>query len=228
MLRTCNRAYRSTVALRDYRLDAIPEIGLSEILGDRHAKIQLTVMPYEDGMMPSNEAMILLSILAAESPQEVLEIGTFMGHTTRAMAENLPNSKIHTVDLPLDYKPDTSAARQVPMDDFHLIEQRVVGREFQNEQVRNRIVQHYANTANWDFSAAGHPNFIFIDGSHTYEHCKNDSEKCLEIASAAAVFLWHDCDGRHPGVTRFIMDWRKLGRDVRRVSGTSLAYWKRP
>src|ERR1035441_4841744 len=64
---------------------SIPEVALNEILGDRKATVKLYVQKYEDGMLPVHEALALLSILVAEHPKEVLEIGTFMGHTTRAM-----------------------------------------------------------------------------------------------------------------------------------------------
>ena len=68
--------------------------------------------------------------------------------------------------------------------------------------------------------------FFFIDGSHTYEYCKNDSEKCWELCGGRGVFLWHDCDNVHPGVIRLIAEWRHLGRDIRLVNGTALAYLK--
>ena len=66
---------------------SIPEVTLDEILGNRKAAVKLNVQMYEDGMLPTHEAMALLAILMAENPSEVLEIGTYMGHTTRAMAE---------------------------------------------------------------------------------------------------------------------------------------------
>jgi hypothetical protein len=78
----------------------------------------------------------------------------------------------------------------------------------------------------WDSREAGSPTFFFIDGSHTYEYCKNDSEKCFALCDGKGVFLWHDCDEAHPGVVRFVMEWRQMGRDIRRISGTPIAYWK--
>src|SRR5260370_12004818 len=78
----------------------IPQIELGDLLGrilaDRKPIIRLSVMRYEDGMLPRARAMVLLSILVAEAPSEVLEIGTYMGHTTRQIAENLETSTIHT------------------------------------------------------------------------------------------------------------------------------------
>jgi hypothetical protein len=63
-------------------LNAIPEVRLGEILGGRRPTIRLFVRRYEDGILPNEHAMSLLSILVAEAPMEVLEIGTYMGHTT--------------------------------------------------------------------------------------------------------------------------------------------------
>jgi hypothetical protein len=89
-------------------------------------------------------------------------------------------------------------------------------------------VQHFGDTANFNFSKFGNPTFFFIDGSHTYEYCENDSEKCLALCQGKGLFLWHDCDHSHPGVVRFISEWRAAGRNIARIEGTGLAYWKSP
>ncbi len=222
----CKAAFTSSRGAMPGVSFPIPEIGLGDILADRKPLIRLSVMRYEDGMLPSDQAMALLALLVAEAPGEVLEIGTFMGHTTRQMAENLPAATVHTVDLPEDFSAEHDPEQSIPKDDFHLIARRMVGREFKMHPCENRIKQHFADTAGWDFREAGHPTFFFIDGSHTYEYCKSDSEKCFELCKGAGVFLWHDCDDTHPGVVRFLSEWRQLGRDIRRISGTPLAYWK--
>ena len=177
-------------------------------------------------MLPTDQLTALLAILVAEQPAEVLEIGTFMGHTTRHMAESLEGATIHTVDLPEEYTPDASNDVALPKDDFHLIGSRVVGREFKSLPIGRRIRQHFGDTATWDFSEAGHPTFFFIDGSHTYEYAKHDSEQCYAVCGGRGVFLWHDCDEPHPGVQRLVSEWRSMGRDVRRITGTPIAYWK--
>lgn len=204
----------------------IPEIGLDEVLAGRAVAIPQFDMGYEDGMLPGGEAVALLSILVAEAPREVLEIGTLMGHTATRMAESLESATIHTVDLPIDYAREHDPEITLPKDDFHLIASRVVGREYQGRACAARIHQHLCDTATWDFQEAGHPTFFFIDGSHTYEYCKNDSEKCFALCGGQGLFLWHDCDWGHPGVEQLISEWREQGRDIRRISGTSIAYWK--
>lgn len=204
----------------------IPPIGLGEILKERSAKIILNASRTEEGILPCEQAMALVSILAVEKPKSVLEIGTFMGATTLLLAENCPEATIHTVDLPIGFEPHQPHRNELPKDDFHLISRRVVGREFQGKPVASRIVQHFADTAQWDFAPVKSATFFFIDGSHTYEYCKNDSNKCYDLCGGRGVFLWHDCDRNHPGVVRFLMEWRSVGRDIRRIEGTPLAYWK--
>ena len=224
-LHACVKAFTASQDA-SYLFHRIPTISLGEILGDRKPAVQLPVMKYEDGMLPSEEAMALLAILVAEAPAEVLEVGTYMGHTTRQMAENLPAAIIHTVDLPQDFSPEQDPEQNLLKDDFHLIARRTVGREFKGRPCASRIKQHFGDTANWDFREAANATCFFVDGSHTYEYCENDSAKCLELCGGRGVFLWHDCDRMHPGVVEFVSEWRRQGRDIRRIAGTVLAYWK--
>jgi Methyltransferase domain len=225
-LRACSRAFTAAWSLGTPVLNEIPEVSLDEILGDRRPVIRLAVMRYEDGMLPTNQAVALLSVLVAERPKVALEIGTYMGYTTRQMAENLETAIIHTVDLPETSSAESTAEHNLPKDDFHLIKNRIVGREFKGFSCANRIIQHFADTATWNYQEAGHPTFFFIDGSHTFEYCRNDSEKCFDLCEGRGVFLWHDCDDTHPGVVRLVLEWRRMGRDIKRISGTALAYLK--
>jgi hypothetical protein len=209
-------------------LGSIPKVTLDEILGNRKVPITLDIQKRVDGMLSSQDAIALLSILVAENPGEVLEIGTYMGYSAKIMAGNLPAGIIHTVDLPLDFSEQTADGVTIPKDDFHLIRARVVGREFKGHAVEVRIKQHFGDTARMDFREFGQPNFFFIDGSHTYEYCKQDSEKCYEACKGQGTFLWHDCDELHPGVVKFIGEWRAAGRNICRIEGTYMAYWKSP
>jgi Methyltransferase domain len=207
-------------------ISEIPIVPLDDLLGDTKCEIKLRVMKYEDGMTPYHDSVALLSILVADNPSEVLEIGTYMGHTARAMAENLETATIHTIDLPPDFSTEGDNGDVPPKNDFHLIARRDVGREFKGQPCERRIVQHYGDTAVMDLTRVGRPTFFFIDGSHTYEYCKNDSEKCLSLCPTSGTFLWHDCYEGQPGVIKLLLEWRGHGRDIVRIQGTGLAYWK--
>ena len=208
------------------QLERIPMCDLDSLLSDEDCHIKLRIMKYEDGVMPYQDMAALLSLLVAASPSQVLEIGTYMGHTTRAMAENLETAIIHTIDLPLDFSATSSSNGSPPKDDVHLIARRIVGREFKKQAAEKRIVQHFGDTALMDFSRIGKPTFFFIDGSHTYEYCKNDSEKCFALCPHGGTFLWHDCNLTHPGVLKLILEWREMGREIVHIQGTDLAYWR--
>jgi len=210
------------------QVGGVPEMPLFDLLRGIKPTISLAADKYEDGTLPLDQLIALLSILVVEKPEVVLEIGTFMGHTTRAMALNVPTATIHTVDLPENFVAGGAVSTQLKSDDFHLINRRKVGREFLDNPCNGRIVQHFADTAQWDFTEAADASFFFIDGSHTYEYCRNDSEKCLALCGGRGVFLWHDCDLAHPGVVKLIQEWRRAGRSIVRITDTPIAYWKAP
>jgi len=48
----------------------------------------------------------------------------------------------------------------------------------------------------------------------------------LSMKQWIKVIPWHDCDETHPGVVRLISEWRRQGKDIKRIAGTSIAYWK--
>lgn len=205
---------------------SIPIITLDEILGEKKVRFIMEVEKRDAGTLPVSDAVALLSTLVAAQPSEVLEIGTFMGHTTKAMATNLPDGIVHTVDLPPNFSEKDPPIPALPKDDFHLIRRRVVGREFKGQPVEARIKQHFGDTARIDFQEFGRANFFFIDGSHTYEYCKQDSEKCYALCQGQGTFLWHDCDLFHPGILEFVNEWRAAGRNIARIEETNVAYWK--
>ena len=206
-------------------LASIPTRTLDELIGKRKATITIDLQAYETGMLPWRESVALLSLITLAQPRAVLEIGTFMGYTALAIAQNLPDAIIHTLDLPLDFKSEVDPVTGIPKDDFHLIETRKPGREFLNTPEAARIRQHFGDSATWDYTKAVGANCFFIDGSHTYEYCQIDSEKCYELCGGKGLFLWHDCDDSHPGVVRFLNEWRQQGREIVRVKETALAYW---
>ena len=204
------------------QLRSLPAIWPDKIMG-KPENVRLQIGKYEDGMLPVEDLVILIYLLAREQPAQVLEIGTYMGHTTRAIAENCPRTLVHTLDLPpaFDAKADIV---KLPKDDFHLIEKREVGREFAGLPCAERIRQHFGDSATWDFYNAVGATCFFIDGAHTYEYVKNDTIKCFELCNGLGIFLWHDVDDRHSGVVRYLSELRSSGKAIVRFANSQLAY----
>lgn len=209
-------------------LRRIPEVPLSAVLRNRPIIRVDGTYAYTDGSLPYADIAALLSILVDRNPSCVLEIGTFNGGTTRLMALNLPSAAIHTVDLPEEYDNQADSI-PLPKDDFHLLCARSVGIEHRSDPKVSNVVQHFGDTASWDFAQANGATFIFIDASHTYEYVRNDTEKALAASRGREVtLLWHDCDPRHPGVTRWLAEMVQLEYPVKRIKDTNLATMDSP
>src|SRR5260221_1491730 len=182
---------------------------------------------YVDGALPYLDIMALLALLDDWKPDLILEIGTFNGATTAAMALNAPGAMIHTVDLPLNFDPAQKEAGAMPKDDFHLIEQRRVGEAYASLPEIKNIVQHFADSSKWDFTPVKGASFFFIDGAHTYEDARNDTEKCLSVGAPRSRFIVHDCDERHADVVRYLFELVRQDKPVVRIKNTSLAFFDR-
>jgi hypothetical protein len=204
-------------------MSLIPEVTLSAVVCGRPTIRIDSTYSYVDGSLPWCDIVPLLAVLVDRAPKAVLEIGTFNGHTTRLFALNLPSSTIHTVDLPTNFSTESDVS-PLKKDDFQLIMGRSVGNEYRSDPSISNVVQHFGDTATWNFRNAQGATFFFIDGSHTYEYARNDTEKALAACSGHnTTFIWHDCDEFHPGVVRWLRDMTAAGHTVRRIAGTHLA-----
>lgn len=201
----------------------IPEVHLPELIR-QFVPIELDGGDdFVDGSLPWVDLTALLAIVCDRKPRSLLEIGTFCGCTTRILAQAMPESVIHTVDLPESFDPGEDTAT-IPKDDYHLIESRMVGKAFRNDPSIRNVVQHYGDTLTWDFTQATDATLYFIDGSHTYEYVRSDTEKCLAACRGRqATLLWHDCDVAHPGVATHLADMVQAGYPVKRIGWTHMA-----
>jgi hypothetical protein len=207
----------------DRFLKMIPETTLDRVVRQFSPMVMDSNYACIDGSLPWVDLTALLAIALDRAPRIMLEIGTFFGHTTRLLALNLPKCTIHTVDLPEMFNRRKDPGH-LPKDDFHLIERRRVGAAFRADPAMPNIVQHFADTATWDFAAVKEASLFLIDGSHTYDYAKNDTEKCLAQCKGRRVtFLWHDCDAGHRGVIRYLAEMVQKGFPIKHLTSTNLA-----
>jgi len=205
------------------RVHIAPDIGLDCVIQKFDAMDLGDAYRFVDGALPWFDLVAILAIARDRMPRAVLEIGTYFGYSTRALALHLPQSTVHTVDLPLSFEHQNDDS-PIPKDDFHLIRDRRVGEGFRSDPSIRNIVQHFADTATWDFQAAKDATFFFIDGSHTYEYARNDTEKCLALCKdRRATILWHDYNDGHAGVVRYLSELIEVGFPVKHISYTNLA-----
>lgn len=177
------------------------------------------------GSMTITEISSLCHLVAARRPRKVLEIGSFRGLTTLNIAMNAPDAEIHTLDLPPDTNPASTAFNT---NDVNIIASRG-GYYYESRPEAARISQHYGDTATFDYKEiGGGVDFCLIDAAHSYEYVRNDTAKTLPLMSDGGLMLWHDY-GRNDfladaedawGVTRFLHEIADVGVGI--LQGTSL------
>jgi len=134
----------------------------------------------------------------------VFEIGTFLGHTTRALAENVGEGGVV-------YSLDNGSW----VDDFGSL---VKGNE--------RVHLIRADSLEFDFSPFyGRVGLVFIDGDHSYEVVSHDTLEALRMVVPGGVIAWHDFH-HEDGVDRFVNEFSS-GHRVFWLRGTYLAFWRK-
>jgi predicted O-methyltransferase YrrM len=64
-------------------------------------------------------------------------------------------------------------------------------------------------------------DLVFVDGAHSYEYVKNDTEKGWEMLRPGGIIAWHDCTPNHPEVVSYLKSYTPIPTLVR---GTALAF----
>lgn len=205
-------------------LPTLPQADVTDVVQDVPIRVREPLAA--DGNVTLLELTVLDSLVAARRPKRVFEIGTFDGRTTLNLAANVPpGAVVHTLDLPSAGDP----ALPVHSDDRPFIrksQQGTRGRRFQGAPEQDGIVQLEGDSASFDFLPyARMMDFVFVDGSHSYDYVRSDSLNALDLATPGAMIVWHDY-GEWEGVTRALnelssADPRFAG--LRHVRGTTLA-----
>lgn len=197
---------------------SISSLDLQDITQQKECK----VVPFTkiDGNISYYELIALSSLIQEFKPTILLEIGTFNGLSTLHMAINSPESaKIHTLDL-LEID---SLDLYVDVEDIKYIKSsEKFKKKYGNHPEKEKIIEHYGNSLLFPFDSFGNPDFIFIDGGHSYAMVKNDTEKSLAILKKGGVLLWHDYTPDCPGVFNYLSELRAY-HPIFHIKETSLA-----
>ena len=196
---------------------------LSDV-ADVDKEIRLKDYGVRDGNVTSFELMAIATLAANCQPKRVLEIGTFDGNTTLQIALNTPvDAMIHTIDLPEDHA-ETSLPT-LDVDVKYVQDKQKLVRKYIGSEVKKKVVQHFGDSTTYDisnFTKEGKIDFCFIDGGHSYECVKSDTEKVLKIMAPKGIILWHDFTVTWPGVCQYLCEFSKKHPLVH-ITGTNLA-----
>ncbi len=172
-----------------------------------------------EGSVWMNELAILAGICRQIQPKLVFEFGTFVGLTTVNLAANTPPGAIvYTLDSPHDH-PKLKAA---PHEERYILREKA-GEFYRNSSYYYKVRQLWSDSAEFDESQfVRQVDFVFIDGSHSYEYVRNDTEKALRMLKHGGALFWHDYYHGWPDVVRFLHEHANELR-IRHIEGTSLA-----
>lgn len=192
--------------------------------------IQLTETAKSDGNVRLSELAILALAAREVAPgSEIIEIGTFDSRTALNLAINAASSvSISTLDLP----PDQQSAMVIEDSERRYVDKPVPGVRLRQcgeawRAAASRVVQMHGDSATFDWSAhLGRAGLVFVDGSHTYDYVRKDSETAMKLVRPGGVVLWHDY-GVWPGANQALEELDAArGLGLVHIAGTSLVFWR--
>ena len=155
------------------------------------------------------------------NPKTIFEIGTASGQSAHVLALNSPAARVFTLDV---HDTITPTLKTTIMDDYHRLDRKAFC--FDNSPEASRITQLLGDSALFDYSPYhGNVDLFFIDGAHSYEYVKSDTERALKCCHSQSVIAWHDF-GRAGvnGVSRYLIEMRRAGHPIYATPFGSLAY----
>lgn len=204
----------------------ITETKLTDIISDENLNIKIIEPEILNGNVSLYEIIIISQLIKYYKPLNIFEIGTFDGRTTLNLAANsIENSKIFTLDLPKSELNKTKLPI-IEGDKVH-INKEFSGLRFKNNTYSRKIIQLYGDSATFDFSPYySKIDFIFIDGSHSYEYVLNDSEVALKLLNKdRGIILWHDygMNSVSKALNKLYLEDNKF-KNLKHITETSLVY----
>ena len=205
-----NQARRHLRTLHFRAHAALPEVSLHELLSNLSTNASAICLPPASldcaGVGDPAYYHALGAICAALQPKTILEIGTYLGVGTLCMALNsAQDCKIWTLDLP-----DEPGRIDVHLDDSdRSLVQRSrnrVGTAYREHEVNRRITELRSDSRRVIFKDHIHStvDLVLIDGGHTLELVKSDTEKAMQLIGPHSVVLWDDYWWMYPDVVRYL------------------------
>lgn len=178
----------------------IPTVSFFEVFPEASEEtVLLENLNMKLGNVSIQEEYYIAAMVKILQPKRVFEFGTFDGCSTLQMALNSPHAKIYTLDLPMDNI--ESILNILPEPDEKCVLRRPKVKCFHNHSTSDRIIQLVGDSRTFDFSAfIGKIDFVFVDGAHSMNFVKSDTENALKMLSQNGIIVWHDYARGCPGV----------------------------
>ena len=205
---------------------ALPEVSVEDLFeqANQEAVLSLWAVPPVARSISLHEAVCLSALMKHAQARRVFEFGTYRGVSTTQLALNLPpGGQVFTLDLPV-----TDLNTQFALDTIGEVEVVKDARkgDLIPDQVRPRITFITQDSAKFDPGPYENSmDLVFVDGAHTAEYVKNDSEKGWRMLRPGGIICWHDCRFNSASVIKYL---RSCSYQPRRILGGSIAFAVKP
>lgn len=198
----------------------IENIAIREIPGIRDEVIE--------GYIDDRNRVVLAALCRALGAKTFFEIGTNRGRTAWTVARNNPDISVHTLDLP-----DQEALSDVAFElnksdrDFFTAEWDR-GDAYRGTPEETRIETLLGDSATFDYTPyLGKMDVVLVDGAHSYEYVRSDTENALRLLSPDGTIVWDDYPAI-PGVFKHLTDIApELDRPLYHLFETRLVVYSR-
>ena len=214
-------------AVLDYRFERrSPLPTLPVEVSERLRSREELVLPPPRWAEPGNQSYSGLTFLVELGRfldvVRVFEIGTYNGATAWCLARNLPETEVHTLDLPLEHDP-ALAYGVSDTSNRMLFEQRA----YEALPLGNSsVVQHWGDSATFDFGPWREAiDLVYVDGAHSRDYVRVDSTTAFGLVRESGAIVWDDYWRRIPGVSAAL---HELSAPLFRVPGTRLVVYFAP
>jgi predicted O-methyltransferase YrrM len=199
----------------------LPAVEIAALTEETDARVTAHVFANVPASISLPEACALGLLLRRLKAKRVFEFGTYKGVSTTQLALNLePNGEVFTLDLPDEAEPRYELTIDKPLE-RQIAAERGKGSLIPAD-LRSAITFLRQDSAQFDPAPyAGTIDLVFVDGAHSAEYVRNDSEKGWLMLRKGGMLVWHDCVPSHRDVVRYV---RGCGWDAQRILGTALAF----
>ena len=219
-------AASTEVADRSLDLLRVPQVFVEDLLPEKHggARVVLELFPKTSCSVSVLEYLSLALLLKKVQARRVFEFGTYKGVSITQLALNVPEAgRICTLDLP---EGQTDVALAIPDPDELQIAREAGKGSLVPADLRGRIEFLQQDSAKFDDTPfRGQMDFVFVDGAHSADYVKSDSEKGWRMLRSGGVIAWHDFRVEDADVVRYLL---QFPTQPKRIAGTSLAFAVKP
>lgn len=194
--------------VRNLEDSQIREVYIQELFpGIENESVPIGVINEQTGHTNKTDMLYVSAVAKHVRAEKMFEFGTYMGRTTLYLAHNNPKGQVYTLNLPPERDP-----RYAPF----------MGVLFKGQEEEKRITQLHTDSREFDTTPYRQQfDFIFVDGDHSYELVKNDTQKAFELLKPGGTIMWHDYAPKSEGLVRFFREFTQ-DRPLFRIRSTCL------